>query len=198
MAGGDSTRHASGATAAPCALVPLAEGFEETEAVTIVDILRRAGIRVTVAGLTAGSVAGSHGIAMVPDTTLHALAGRRFELIVLPGGRPGADNLAADERLIAVLQDAARSGALIGAVCAGPRALARAGLLAGRRVTSFPGALDDIEPADWHYCEEPVVVDGRLVTSRGPGTAMDFALRLVEEVLGSRKRHAVESRLMRG
>jgi protein deglycase len=192
-----AARKKAGADDAPHALVPLAAGFEETEAVTIVDILRRAGMRVTVAGLAAGPVTGSHGIAMVPDTTLHATAGQRFDLIALPGGRPGADHLAADERLLALLQQADRQGAFIGAVCAGPRVLARAGLLSGRRVTSFPGALDDVEPADWDYREEPVVVDGRLVTSRGPGTAMDFALRLVEEMLGHRRRRAVESRLMR-
>lgn len=179
------------------AFVPLAEGFEESEAVTLVDILRRAGMRVSVAGLAAGAVTGSHGIAVVPDTTLHALAGQRFDLIALPGGRPGADHLAADERLLDLLRDAAADGSLIGAVCAGPRALARAGLLSGRWVTSFPGALDGITPADWRYSHDAVVVDGRLVTSRGPGTAMEFALTLVEEALGRRRRNAVESHLMR-
>lgn len=179
------------------ALVPLAEGFEETEAVTIVDLLRRAGIQVTVAGLTAGSVTGSRGIAVVPDATLHAVADRDFELIALPGGRPGADHLAADRQLLRLLCKAAEQGALIGAVCAGPRALARAGLLHGRRVTSFPGALDDLGPADWHYSEEPVVIDGRLITSRGPGTAMDFALALIEAAAGGRRRRSVEARLVR-
>lgn len=179
------------------ALVPLAEGFEETEAVTVIDLLRRAGFRVTAAGLCAGPVAGSRGVALVPDTTLHAVADQTFELIVLPGGQAGAERLAGEEMLLQMLRDAARAGALIAAVCAGPRVLARAGLLGGRRVTSFPGALDGIEPADWAYCEEPVVTDGRLITSRGPGTAMDFALAVIEEAAGRRRRNAVEARLMR-
>lgn len=179
------------------ALVPLAEGFEEIEAVTILDLLRRAGMRVTAAGLTAGSVTGSRGIAVVPDAALHAVAEQPFDLIVLPGGRAGADRLASNGRLRTLLRRAREKGILIGAICAGPRALARAGLLGGLRVTSFPGALDDFEPADWIYCEEPVVVDRGLVTSRGPGTAMDFALTLIEETLGRRKRRDVESRLMR-
>lgn len=179
------------------ALIPLAEGFEETEAITIIDILRRAGLRVMVAGLTAGSVTGSHAIAVVPDTTLHAMAGQHFDLIALPGGRPGADHLAADQRLLTLLREAAAAGTLIGALCAGPRALARAGLLTGRRVTSFPGALDDIRPVDWRYSDDAVVIDGRFITSRGPGTAMEFALTLVEKALGRRRRRAVESRLIR-
>lgn len=179
------------------ALVPLAAGFEETEGVTIVDLLRRAGMRVVAAGLTAGSVSGSRGIAVVPDATLRGVADQPFDIIALPGGRPGADNLAADERLLDLLRDASKRGVLIGAVCAGPRVLARAGLLEGRRVTSFPGALDDFRPWDWTYSEEPVVVDGRLVTSRGPGTAMDFTLTLIEESAGRRKRRSVEARLIR-
>jgi len=179
------------------ALVPLATGFEETEAVTIIDLLRRAGMRVVAAGLAAGSVTGSRGIAVVPDATVHAVADQSFDLIALPGGREGADRLAADAQLISLLRAAAESGILIGALCAAPRALARAGLLDGRRVTSFPGALDDIRPQTWTYSEAPVVVDGRLVTSRGPGTAMDFALALIEQSLGRRRRRGVETRLIR-
>lgn len=179
------------------ALVPLAAGFEETEAVTILDLLRRAGMRVTAAGLTAGSVTGSRGIAVVPDAALHAVTDQTFDLIALPGGRDGADRLAASARLRTLLRRAWENKLLIGAICAAPRALARAGLLSGRRVTSFPGALDGFETADWIYCEEPVVVDGHLVTSRGPGTAIDFTLTLIEMALGRRRRREVEVRLMR-
>lgn len=195
MAQGKSQNERAGR--APRALVPLAEGFEEIEAVTILDLLRRAGMRVTAAGLTAGSVTGSRGIAVVPDAALHAVTDQPFDLIALPGGRAGADRLAANARLRTLLRRAWERKILIGAICAGPRALARAGLLEGCRVTSFPGALDDFAPADWTYCEEPVVVDGRLVTSRGPGTAIEFVLVLIEQTLGTRKRRDVESRLMR-
>ncbi|HEX5313586.1 MAG TPA: DJ-1 family glyoxalase III [Gammaproteobacteria bacterium] len=179
------------------ALVPLAEGFEESEAVIVIDLFRRANIQVVIAGLSAGSVMGGHGIAVVPDASLHAVADQHFELVVLPGGQPGADNLAADPQLAALLRSALAKGALVGAICAGPLVLARAGLLSGRRVTSFPGALDDIEPADWHFRTRPVVVDGNLVTSRGPGTAIEFALTLIALAAGPQRRRSVEGRLMR-
>ncbi len=179
------------------ALVPLAEGFEETEAVTIIDLLRRADIQVVIAGLTAGAVMGGHGIAVVPDKSLHAIADQDFELVVLPGGRTGADKLAEDLQLRALLCVAHKNGALIGAICAGPRVLARADLLGGRRVTSFPGALDDCKPANWRYRNRPVVVDGPFVTSRGPGTAIEFTLTLIAMAAGGERRRSVEERLMR-
>lgn len=180
----------------PTALVPLAAGFEEIEAVTLIDLLRRGGFEVIVAGLSAGSVTGAHGLAVVPDASLPMITDRSYALIALPGGSAGAERLAADLRLRTLLQRAA-GGCIIGAICAAPRVLARAGLLDKRRVTSYPGALDNIVPATWIYCNDPVVVDGRLVTSRGPGTAMDFALSLIEIIQGLRQRHRVESQLKR-
>ncbi len=181
----------------PTALVPLATGFEEIEAVTLIDLLRRGGFEVTVAGLSAGSVTGAHGLAVVPDASLTMIAERSYTLIALPGGSAGADRLASDQRLRTLLQHAVATGCIVGAICAAPRVLARAGLLDKRRVTSYPGALDNIVPATWIYCNDPVVIDDRLVTSRGPGTAMDFSLSLIEITRGLRQRRRVESLLKR-
>ncbi len=178
-------------------LVPLAEGCEEIEAVTVIDLLRRAGIEVVSAGLAPGPVTASRGTVLVPDTTLDAVAGEDFDLIVLPGGGPGAERLAADPRVGELLVRAARAGRAIGAICAAPRVLAAAGLLDGRRATSFPGALDGLTIPGLDYREDPVVVDGRLITSRGPGTAMDFALALIEHLAGPEARARVEGPLQR-
>ncbi|WP_322521458.1 DJ-1 family glyoxalase III [Guyparkeria halophila] len=180
------------------ALVILAPGFEDLEAITTIDILRRGGIQVEVAALHENKVTGSRGTTVVADTNLTLLDDDRvFDAIVLPGGQPGANNLAADKRVIARLQDQSVAGRWIGAVCAAPKVLAAAGLLKGRRVTHFPGALDATDSQGVEVADEAVVVDGNLVTGRGPGVAMDFALALVEQLAGRETRDAVESKLAR-
>lgn len=178
-------------------LVPLAQGCEELEAVTIVDLLRRAGIEVVTAGLDDQPVRASRGTVLIPDTTLDTVAGRDFDMIVLPGGLPGADHLDRDPRLRALLTRTAAAGRYVAAICAAPKVLASAGLLANRRATSFPGVLDARAVAGLEYREEPVVQDGRIITSRGPGTAMDFALALIEALAGREKRGQVEAALQR-
>jgi len=178
-------------------LVPLAQGCEEIEAVTIIDLLRRGGVEVVTAGLDERPVRASRGTVLVPDTTLDQVLDHAFDMIALPGGQPGADNLAADERLRRLLQRTAEREAYTAAICAAPRVLADAGLLHGRQATSFPGALDDRAVENLTYREQPVVTDGRVVTSRGPGTAMDFALHLLELLQGRAKRDAVEAALQR-
>lgn len=175
-------------------LIPIAEGSEELEAVTLIDLLRRASFEVTVAGLASGPVACSRGVVLQPDTTLDAVADREFDLVVLPGGAAGADRLRADERLTAILARHRAADRWTGAICAAPSVLAAHGHLEGRRATAFPGAL---EAFDIDSTEAPVETDGHVVTARGPGTAMDFALALIEE-LGSRElRREVEARLQR-
>lgn len=178
-------------------LVPLAEGCEELEAVTIVDLLRRAGIEVVTAGLKAGPVRASRGVVLVPDTDLDSALQGSYDMVVLPGGMPGAEHLEQDARLRALLQRMAAEGRYTAAICAAPKVLAAAGLLEGRRATSFPGFLDATAVAGLEYVEAPVVKDGRLITSRGPGTAMDFALALIEELAGPERRTEVESKLQR-
>ncbi len=178
-------------------LVPLAEGCEELEAVTIVDLLRRAGIEVVTAGLADGPVTASRGTRLLPDATIEAVLSRDFDMIVLPGGLPGADHLDRDPRIHSLLERMARQGRYTAAICAAPKVLAHAGLLGGRRATSYPGVLDRMGLGDVQLSGEAVVVDGRVITSRGPGTAMDFALTLIEALAGRAKRDEVEAGLCR-
>ncbi|HQU14542.1 MAG: DJ-1 family protein [Chromatiales bacterium 21-64-14] len=178
-------------------LVPLAEGFEEVEAVTVIDLLRRAGIQVVSAGLESGPVTASRGVVIVPDADLDTVMDDHFDMVVLPGGGPGADRLDRDPRIRALLQRMADAGKYTAAICAAPKVLGHAGLLTGRAATSFPGALDGVEVPGILYREDPVVVDGPVITSRGPGTAMDFTLTLIEHLAGAERRRQVESGLQR-
>jgi 4-methyl-5(b-hydroxyethyl)-thiazole monophosphate biosynthesis len=178
-------------------LVPLAQGCEELEAVTIIDLLRRAGIQVIVAGLEAGPVKASRGTVLLPDTTLNTVQAEDLDMIALPGGLPGADHLNQDPRIHALLKELAARGKYTAAICAAPRVLASAGLLDGKHATSYPGSLEGFEVQDLHYEEQPVVVDDTVITSRGPGTAMDFALTLIEILAGRARRDEVEAALQR-
>ena len=176
-------------------LVLLAQGCEEIEAVTVIDILRRAGIGVTSAGLDDLPVLGSHSIMLLPDTTLDLAQHQDFDMIVLPGGLPGTNHLRADKRLIVLLQQMAQQGKYVAAICAAPSVLATAGLLDGRKATCYPTCLDAFPKVNLQTAA--VVEDGKLITSRGPGTAMDFALALVERLSGKAKRQGVEAALVR-
>jgi 4-methyl-5(b-hydroxyethyl)-thiazole monophosphate biosynthesis len=177
------------------ALVLFAEGSEELEAVTIVNILRRGGVTVSLAGLTGGALRGSRGITLQPDTTLGAALEQEFDMIVLPGGQPGTNNLKADPRVLQLLQKMSVQEKYVAAVCAAPSVLATAGLLEGKRATSFPNALNTFPNVNLQAAA--VVEDGKLITSRGPGTAMDFALTLLERLVGADKRAEVEAGLVR-
>jgi 4-methyl-5(b-hydroxyethyl)-thiazole monophosphate biosynthesis len=177
------------------ALVLFASGSEELEAVTVVNILRRAGVIVTLAGLTEGLLTGSRSITLHPDTTLDAVLHDTFDMVVLPGGQPGSRNLQSDARVLKLLQKMAQQGKYVAAICAAPMVLATAGLLTGKHATCFPGCLDDFH--DVLLKTSPIVEDGNLITSRGPGTAMDFALLLVERLVGKTKRIEVEAGLVR-
>jgi 4-methyl-5(b-hydroxyethyl)-thiazole monophosphate biosynthesis len=181
----------------PKALVPLAEGCEELEAVSVIDILRRGKVEVVAAGLKEGVVRASRGTRLLPDATLDEALQQEFDLIVLPGGLPGADNLAADTRLTERLRKQAESGKLVAAICASPKVLAQEGLLNGRRCTAFPGSVDWSQVSGHENTGSPLEQDGNIITSRGPGTAMDFALHLVEVLQGRVVREQVESGLVR-
>ena len=180
----------------PRVLVPLAEGFEEIEAITVVDLLRRAGIEVHTASLAGRAVTGSHGITVTADLPLDQVRATDYDMIALPGGMPGADHLKQDPRVISLLQQFAQSGRYTAAICAAPGVLAHAGLLEGRAATSYPGFLRADSAPGIRLREEAVVVDGKVATSRGPGTAMEFGLKLIELLAGPEARRRVQERLL--
>jgi len=161
-------------------LVPLAPEFEEIETITVVDILRRAGARVTLAGTQEGALEGSRGISILPDDLLENVLQEEFDLVVLPGGQPGTDNLQKDARVIQLLKRMDSLNKHIAAICAAPLVLKDAGILENRCVTSHPSVQNDMIT----YKEERVVVDGHIITSKSPGTAMEFSLKLVEILFG--------------
>lgn len=167
-------------------LVPLAAGFEEIEAVTLVDVFRRAGLEVVLAGLTEGTVTGARKIGVLPDTVLSKVRAVDFDAMVLPGGQPGVNHLKADLGLLGMVKEMLAGGKVVGMICAAPLVLKELNLHKGRKITSHTSVQADLKDAE--YSEERVVWDGNLVTSRGPGTAMEFALALVEKLAGRLKR----------
>jgi 4-methyl-5(b-hydroxyethyl)-thiazole monophosphate biosynthesis len=173
------------------ALVLLAEGFEEIEAVTIVDVLRRAEVSVTTASLGGKHVKGSHGIVLEADALFDRVSVSDYDALVLPGG-PASKTLREDPRVQSAIKKGAAEGKLLAAICAAPTALEAAGVLRGKRATVFPGnALPSAT-----FVEEPVVEDGDVITSRGPGTAMAFSLKLVERLSGKTTASATAERLL--
>ena len=177
-------------------LVPLAQGCEELEAVTIIDLLRRADIEVVTAGLTNGPVTASRGTVLLPDTTLAAVTDQTFDMIVLPGGLPGAQYLEEDPRLREMLRRHAECGAYTAAICAAPKVLAAAGLLDGKQATCYPGCVEPDAFPRLTLIDAPVVNDGRVITGRGPGAAMDFALELIAVLVGPERREQVAAALL--
>jgi len=178
-------------------LVPLAQGCEELEAITITDLLTRAGIEVITAGLDEQPVVASRGISIIPITTIDKVAQREFDMVVLPGGLPGADHLRDNKTLQKILKTHAKNNRYLGAICAAPKALAEAGILDNKTTTCYPGALDKVDLKNTRLSNNAVEIDGNVITSRGPGTAMDFALTLVELLKGKEKRNEVEKGLVR-
>lgn len=176
-------------------LMPLAQGCEELEAVTIIDLLRRAEITVITAGLDKKPVTASRKTVLVPDTDLDTALTEDYDMLVLPGGLPGADYLDKDPRIRDMLVKMANSEKFTAAICAAPKVLASAGLLKGKKATAYPGILES--DTDTEITGEAVVTAGKVITSRGPGTAMDFALTLIEQLVGKDKRDEVEKGLAR-
>ena len=160
----------------------LAEGFEEVEALAPVDILRRGGVEVKTVGIGGKTVTGSHGIAVSSDLAEDEVTLSEIEAIVLPGGMPGTLNLEKNNTVKAALQFAAENGKLIGAICAAPSILGKAGLLAGKRATCFPGFEEYLSGAK--YCDVPAVRDGNIITSRGAGAALEFGFFLLAALKG--------------
>ncbi|MRR14700.1 DJ-1/PfpI family protein [archaeon] len=176
-------------------LVPLAEGFEEIEAISVIDILRRAEIEVVTAGLKDGLAEGSHNVKVLPDTTLEKVDWHDFDGLVLPGGAPGFVNLGNDQRILDMAQEMNRAGKCVAAICAAPSILIKAGVLQGRKATVSPSGMAQVQ-ACADFREDRVVVDKNLITSRAPGTALEFALKLVEALAGREKMEQVKAQTM--
>lgn len=182
----------------PTVLIPLAEGCEELEAVTLIDVLRRAEITVITASLTENTlVTASRGVHLMADTTLENIIYDDFDMIILPGGMPGTTHLDEDIHIHALLKRLHQSDKAIAALCAAPLVLANMGLLNGKRACCYPGVLLAGEWPEIKLCDDTVVVDGNILTSRGPGTAMDFALAIIEFLTNKKTRNSVEVDLVR-
>ena len=169
----------------PAVLIPLAHGVEEMEAVIMIDVLRRAEWQVMVAGVDEGIIKASRGVRLMPDKLWADLAPDDFDILALPGGAGGTDRLSQHQPLLELIRRFDRAGKWIGAICAAPLVLQAAGILTGRQVTCNPGVASKLTATPRRT--ERVVVDGRLVTSQGPGTAFEFALTLIRLVDGEAK-----------
>lgn len=165
------------------AAVLLANGFEELEAITVIDVLRRAECELRILSADdSEAVCSTHGVTLAADAPLASVGEEHFDLVVCPGGMPGATHLAENEGVRSLLRRTWESGAMVAAICAGPLALHAAGLLEGRRFTVYPGHESPIAEGSWTGAD--VEEDERVITSRGPGTALPFALHLAARLEG--------------
>ena len=174
------------------AIVPLADGVEEMEAVIIIDTLRRAGWEVVCAGVREGVITASRGVRIAPDTHWDAVDPSAFDALVIPGGSGGAETLRRDNRILSAVRDFMAGNKIVGAICAGPLVLESAGVLAGRSVTCYPG----VPLTRGKRLDERVVIDGNLVTGQGPAMAFEFALALAGLVDGEKARKTAASMLL--
>jgi len=176
-------------------LVPIADGSEEIEAVCIIDTLRRAGAEVTVASVDKLQVTASRGVKLVADALIADCTSQTYDAIALPGGMPGAEHLRDSTLLIDMLKKQKQAGRLYGAICAAPAvALRPHGLIEKVHATCFPALRSKLDPA--YASNERVVVDGNCVTSQGPATAIEFALKLVELLFGPTKAQEVGAAML--
>ena len=179
------------------AYVFFADGFEEVEALTSVDVLRRAGANALMVSVNGEkTVKGAHGISLCCDASIHEVDFAKADLLLLPGGMPGASNLAASETLNGQLQAFAAEGKLLAAICAAPRVLGKCGLLHGKKATCYPGFESYLEGAE--VTGAMVQQDGNIVTGKGPAAALEFALKVAENLVGKAKADEVAAGMLVG
>lgn len=172
--------------------VLFAEGFEEVEGLTQVDFLRRAGVEITMVGVTGKSVTGGHDITIETDTTIDKVDSEAFDGVLIPGGMPGAENVASSTHAQDIIKKLFKDGKLIAAICAAPAVvLEPLGVLEGKTATCYPGFEGRFKQAS--FSEDRVVKDGTVITSRGPGTAAEFAVALIEYLVDARTAEKIRS-----
>lgn len=177
-------------------IVFLADGFEEVEAITVVDYLRRME-EIQVDMVAVGdelSVRGAHDIVIRADKLIEDIQEKDYQALVIPGGMPGAKNLRENKDVVKMVKSLYDSNKLLAAICAGPIVLEEAGILDGKSVTSYPGFEAELKNCD--YQEDSVVQDGKIITARGPYLAVDFSLALVENLLGKERRRDLEKDIL--
>jgi 4-methyl-5(b-hydroxyethyl)-thiazole monophosphate biosynthesis len=177
------------------ALVLLAPGFETIEALTPIDFLRRAKVEVTVASCCHDdlNIKSAHDVVVKCDVKFESVASQLFDAIIAPGGMPGTTNLAGNAKVVAAIQNHAKEGKIVGAICASPGyVLAEAAkILNGKKACGYPGTDEKITANGGTKLEDEVVIDGNIVTSRGPGTAAKFGLALIKVLLGAEKEQEI-------
>ncbi|MFH1552839.1 MAG: DJ-1 family glyoxalase III [Candidatus Omnitrophota bacterium] len=177
------------------ALIVLADGFEEIEAVTPMDVLRRAEVEVIVAGLDGDFITGTHGVVIKPDIHIDD-CNCLPDAVVFPGGLPGAENLASSVKVKDLILKMHSEGKLIAAICASPAlVLAPTGILSGKKATCYPALEKNFAP-DVKFVKEEVVQDGNVITSRGPGTAFAFAVKIAENLVGRAKADMIAEQML--
>ena len=165
------------------AILFLASGFEEIEATTVVDVLRRCGVKVVVAGTEPQVIEGAHSMKFVSDISVDEINVKDFEAVICPGGNPGYLNLKKDSRVLAIIKEAFNSNKLVAAICAAPAVFAEAGILRGRNCTIYPGMEAELEKGGGKPQKDLVVEDGNIITSQGPATALLFAFRVAARLV---------------
>lgn len=177
------------------AAVLLADGFEEVEAITPIDFLRRAGIEVTVAGVTGMEIRGGHGVIVSADIPVNQVSEGDLDVVIIPGGMPGAENVAASREARSLIEEVFAAGKLIAAICAAPAVvLDPLGILKGKKATCYPGFEERFRDAK--YLNERVVRDGNVISSCGPGCAAEFSFGIIEYLLGTGTAEEVKRRTL--
>ena len=172
--------------------IPLAEGFEDIEALTVVDILRRAGISIDTVGVPGSVITSKSGVRVMVDKRIVEIKAEDYDGIVLPGGGMGVETLGRTNYLLDIIKNLDARGKLIAAICAAPSILAKNGILEGKKASIYPGMEKELpKPRD-----ERVVVDGSIITSQGPGTTIEFALKLVSILKGQAKANQIKTALI--
>lgn len=165
------------------AVVFLAEGFEDMEAVGVIDILRRGGVDVTIAGVTNQTVTSTHNMKIVADTVIDNINPSDYDAMVCPGGMPGSTNLRDSSKVVSLIQECNKNGGYVCAICAGPMVLEKAGVLSGKNFTMYPGMAADFAPSGKYHADKLVVKDGNVITAAGPAAINSFGLNILAALI---------------